>query len=367
MDVDNMNPTQEGKPNPNRGYTRRITWRWLPKPLCHTMLALLLVCGGLFPKAAATSTTEITSLIPIGHTVGIKMSAEGVLVVRLNEVKTPEGTACPAREAGLEEGDMILSISGVEVDSNDTLQKQIALSEGQAVEILVLRDGTEQTITAQPCADESGVYRIGVLARDSMAGIGTLTYVDPETGAYGSLGHGICESETGVLMPLKDGSLLYSVVSSVQSGQPGEPGALQGEFSEQELGTITENTESGIFGVLLDDSLYDTLESIPVAGENEVKTGDATILANIAGDTVQEYSVQIMKVYPSNDEYGRSMMLRVTDEELLSQTGGIVQGMSGSPVLQDGKIVGAITHVLVNDPACGYAISIQRMIQEMIN
>ncbi|MDY3617924.1 SpoIVB peptidase [Agathobaculum sp.] len=327
-------------------------------------ISLILTLTMLFSAQAA----EITSLIPIGHTVGIKMSADGVLVVRFNEVQTPDGPVCPARDAGLSEGDLIISVNGTAIDSNDALQKQIALSGGQPVALVVERDGGEQTITATPKADENGVYRIGVLARDSMAGIGTLTYVDPETGAYGSLGHGICESETGVLLPLKEGSLLYSVVGAVQKGKIGEPGALQGEFQgESSLGSVNENTESGIFGTLTDTSLYDSLESVPVAQASEIKVGDAEILANVEGDTVQHYAVQVVKIYPENDEYGRGMMLRVTDPELLEKTGGIVQGMSGSPVLQNGKLIGAVTHVLVNDPTCGYAINIGRMIDEMTN
>ena len=327
-------------------------------------ISLLLTLAMLVSAQAA----EISSLIPIGHTVGIQMSAEGVLVVQLSDVQTTDGALCPARDAGVAEGDMIVRVNGTQVSSNDDLQEQIALSGGQPVELELVRDGVSQTVTVAPCADEDGVYRIGVLARDSMAGIGTLTYVDPETGEYGSLGHGICDSETGVLLPLKEGSLLYSVVGSVQRGEAGEPGALQGEFvTDSALGTVEENTESGIFGTMTDSSLYASLESVPVASDDEIQTGDAEILSNVEGDTVERYSVQVVKVYPADDEYGRGMMLRVTDQELLDKTGGIVQGMSGSPVLQNGKIIGAVTHVLVNDPTCGYAISIGRMLEEMTN
>lgn len=327
-------------------------------------ISLCLTMAMVFSAQAA----DITSLIPIGHTVGIKMSAQGVLVVRLSEVTTTSGAASPARDAGLSEGDMIVSINGAAVDSNDALQKQIALSAGQPVTMVISRDGSEKTIAVTPCADENGVYRIGVLARDSMAGIGTMTYVDPETGKFGSLGHAICESETGVLLPLKEGSVLYSVVGSVQRGAVGEPGALQGKFnSEQELGTVTENTQSGIFGTLSDDTLYKSLASVPVATRDEIQIGDAEILSNVEGDTVERFSVQVVKLYPEDDEYGRGMMLRVTDDKLIEKTGGIVQGMSGSPVMQNGKIIGAVTHVLVNDPTCGYAIGIEKMIEEMTN
>ena len=154
----------------------------------------------------------------------------------------------------------------------------------------------------------------------------------------------------------------------MQRGEVGEPGALQGEFqSDVPLGTVNENTESGIFGTLTDSSLYSSLESVPVAAADEIKVGEAEILANVEGDKVQSYSVQVVKIYPQDDEYGRGMMLRVTDQALLEKTGGIVQGMSGSPVLQNGKIIGAVTHVMVNDPTCGYAIGIERMLEEMTN
>lgn len=318
----------------------------------------------LWTPAGAAQTQAV---IPIGHTVGIRMSAEGVLVVRLTDVRTADGTVSPARDAGVDEGDLIVAVNGEPVDSNDALQQQIAQSGGSAVTLTVERENSQKTLSVTPCADETGVYRIGVLARDSMAGIGTLTYVDPETGAYGSLGHGICESETGVLLPLREGSLLNSVVSSVQRGAVGEPGALQGEFAAGQAGTVTENTASGIFGTLTDSSLYREGQTVPVATADEIKIGPATILANVAGDQVNEYAVEVVKVYPADDEYGRGMMLRVTDPTLLEQTGGIVQGMSGSPVLQNGKIIGAVTHVLVSDPSCGYAIGIEAMLDEMEN
>ena len=186
-----------------------------------------------------------------------------------------------------------------------------------------------------------------MLARDSLAGIGTLTYVDPQTGAFGSLGHGICDSETGVLLPLQEGTIIHSTVSSVQRGKAGEPGSLQGEFStEKPLGTVAQNTESGIFGTITDDSLYGELQCVPVASADEIKIGDAEILSNVDGDSVQRYSVQIVKLYPANDEYGR----------------GIVQGMSGSPILQNGKLIGAVTHVLVDNPMEGYGISMEKML-----
>ena len=324
-----------------------------------SLSALLLLFAVTFSAQAA----KLTSVVPIGHTAGIKMQSEGVLIVQLTEVQCGDGPHSPAKDAGVQPGDLLLRADSTALHSNDDLQKQVALSAGNPLELTLSRENSTKTVTVTPCKDKTGAYRIGVLTRDSMAGIGTLTYVDPETGAFGSLGHSICDSETGVLLPLQEGSLVYSTVTAVQRGKTGNPGALQGEFvPERTLGTIADNTECGIFGTMTDDSLYRSLQSVPVASADEIRLGSAEILSNVDGDTVQRYSVQIVKVYPADDEYGRGMMLRVTDPQLVEKTGGIVQGMSGSPILQNGKIIGAVTHVLVDDPLSGYGITIEKMI-----
>ena len=237
-----------------------------------SVIALLL----LFAVTVSAQAAKITSVIPIGHTVGIQMQADGVLIVRLTEVQVADGTHAPAGDSGLKEVDLLQKAGETALHTNDDLHRQAALSDGKPIRLTFLRENSEKTVTVTPCRDKNGVYRIGVLARDSIAGIGTLTYVDPETGAFGSLGHGICDSETGVLLPLQEGSLIRSVVSDVQRGQSGEPGSLQGEFStEKTLGTVDENTERGIFGTMTDDSLYRTLQSIPVASADEIQTGRA--------------------------------------------------------------------------------------------
>ena len=324
-----------------------------------TASALFLLFAVTFSAQAA----KIAELVPVGHTVGIKMQAEGVLIVQLTEVQGTDGPHSPAREAGVQEGDLLLKANGTALHANDELQKQVALSAGHPVELTLERDGSQKTVSVTPCKDKTGAWRIGVLARDSMAGIGTLTCVDPSTRAFGSLGHGICDSETGVLLPLQEGSIIRSTVSGVQRGKAGEPGALQGDFSsEKVLGTVADNTECGIFGTMTDDSLYRELQTVPAVTADEIRLGEAEILSNVAGDTVQRYSVQIVKVYPADDEFGRGMMLRVTDPALIEKTGGIVQGMSGSPILQNGRLIGAVTHVLVDQPLEGYGISIEKML-----
>lgn len=307
-------------------------------------------------------------VIPMGRTVGIRMTSDCVLVTRLISVETIEGSVSPAQSAGVREGDLIREIGGEAISSNDVLQKVVSLSGGQPLSVRCEQDGQTRVLTVTPARDRDGVYRIGVIARDSIAGIGTVTYVDPETGDYGSLGHGICDADTGVLIPLGSGGLMESSVESVQRGTAGDPGALQGEFHpEHEVGTVRENTETGIFGQFTDPAYYDSLETMPVAHEDEVQLGKAEILSNVSGQDVERYDVEIVKIFDEENAYGRSMMVRVTDDRLLEATGGIVQGMSGSPLIQNNKLVGAVTHVLVNDPTRGYAVMIDAMLEEMEN
>lgn len=291
------------------------------------------------------------------------------MVVRLSGVQTAQGTTVyPAKDAGLKEGDMLLTADGTKIDSNESLQKAVSAMQGDTLTLEIKREEQSQTIKVTPATDTSGHKKIGVMVRDSMAGIGTITYVDPETGAYGSLGHGICDTETGVLLPMSEGTVTEAEVSDVKRGTSGDPGELHGSFGTSgSMGTVTENTVSGIYGVLTDDTYYKTLKSMPVATIDEIKVGQATILCNVEGDDVCSYTVQVTKVFEQPDELGRCMLLEVTDQTLLQKTGGIVQGMSGSPVIQNGKIIGAVTHVLVNDPTRGYAIFIEKMLDEMTN
>ena len=227
------------------------------------------------------------------------------------------------------------------------------------------RDGKQLQVTAQAVqCSADGQYKLGAWIRDSMAGIGTMTYYDPGTGVFGALGHGINDVDTALLMPLQSGNIMYSEVTDVKKGESGAPGELHGAFQvDRDLGTLSANTAGGVFGTLTDKSLTAGHTAMEVASRQQVHTGKATILTNIAGDTVEEYEVEIMRVYPAGSEDTRDLMIKVTDPVLLAATGGIVQGMSGSPVLQDGKVVGAVTHVLVNDPTRGYGILMERMLE----
>lgn len=323
-------------------------------------MALSLTMG-----AAAAAVTEV---IPIGRTAGIRMESDGLMVEAVESVNTAQGQAAPAKQAGLQAGDIVLRVDGDKVANGQELQKKVSLSAGKSMQLSVRREGGDVTLSCTAVQDKTGMYRLGVTVRDSVIGIGTITYVDPQTGRYGSLGHGICSGETGILVPLRRGNLMESSVRGVIKGIAGTPGSLQGDFNtQQDMGTVAQNTVTGIFGVLEDKQYYAGKQSVPVAKAAEIKTGGAVILSNVSGEQVREYTCEVLKVYGKGGEYDRCMTIRITDPALLSQTGGIVQGMSGSPILQNGKVIGAVTHVLVNDPTRGYGVQIEKMLEEMEN
>ena len=313
-------------------------------------LAALLACSASVAMAA-----EVTPrmLVPVGHTVGIKLFSKGVVVVKLSDGGTP------ARTCGLRTGDVIIQCGGSTVTSSEQFQSLLQTCGGTA-ELEVRRNGNSVTLSVEPERNDQGVYCIGAWIRDSMAGIGTMTYYDPATATFGALGHGITDVDTAQLMPFSNGSILPSTVKAVKKGEAGSAGELRGDFDlTGDLGDLYANTASGVFGTLDGDYAPAQAQAVPTG---EPETGAAVIRSNIRGDEVREYTVEILKTVP-NSRDGRDMVLSVTDPELIEATGGIVQGMSGSPILQNGKLVGAVTHVLLNDPTRGYGISIETMLK----
>lgn len=319
------------------------------------------------PAYAAVSSAESASgqpraLVPLGRAVGVKLFSDGLLVVNLSESVTEDGAASPARQCGIRTGDVLLELNDEELKSTEQLQTALQKNGAQSVSLTVKRGAKTLSLEATPESGADGVYRLGAWVRDSMAGIGTMTYYDPQTGAFGALGHGITDVDTAQLMPISSGALMYADVASVKKGHSGTPGELTGDFKPaQELGELTCNSSSGIFGTLRDTFMVSG-EALEVARREEVKCGNAVILSNIRGDEVEEFFIKITKIMENKDG-GRDMLIRVTDKRLLSATGGIVQGMSGSPILQNGKLVGAVTHVLVSDPTKGYAILMEHMLE----
>ena len=336
---------------------------WGAAALLQLMLAVFLVFALLLPLPALAAAPE--RLVPVGRAVGIKLFSDGVVVVGTSEVATGRGKVNPAKECGLREGDVITHINSTEVDSIEEVTALLQELEGQPMSIRAVRRDRQVQLTARAvfCPAE-GAYKLGAWIRDSMAGIGTVTYCDPATGAFGALGHGINDVDTALLMPLERGSILYATVAGVKKGAVGAPGQLKGAFDGlTTLGSLTANTDGGVFGSLADGGGWVSGEAVEVAARGQAHTGSAVILSNIAGDSVEAYTVEITKVFRKSEGDCRDYMLTVTDQRLLDATGGIVQGMSGSPILQNGKLVGAVTHVLLNDPTKGYGIFIENMLK----
>ena len=327
--------------------TAEVVFRWL----------------GLVPVRTMTVTVqEPRILIPGGRSLGVAAQTEGVVVVGSSDLGRKSS---PAYAAGVRAGDVIQSVNGVPVNASEELSRR--LEDGQPVRLGVVRDSEELELDVKPEIDpRDGAYRLGVWVRESTAGVGTLTYYDPETGGYGALGHPITDVDTGILFPVGEGAVYRNTVVGITPGKEGAPGELTGEFFEEEtiLGEIGRNTEVGIFGrggeELGQGGLYP--DGLPVATRSEVREGPAQLLTTVAGSAVRAYDCEIEKVHTYAPSRTRSMVVRITDEELLEKTGGIVQGMSGSPIIQDGKLVGAVTHVLVNDPTRGYGIFIENML-----
>ena len=292
-------------------------------------------------------------LIPVGKVVGLELKDRQVVVVGFDE-KT--GAECLA--AGLRSGDVIQKIDDTAITCPEDIRAALQRSDG-TVELQICRGGEVSSLRISPRITREGP-KLGLYLRHGVTGIGTVTWYDPETGAFGTLGHGVNDSG-GNLLPLESGSVYKARVTSVKKGKIGQPGQLMGTVESPEpVGTLSKNTPQGVFGSC--EKAWEGT-TIPVASAEEIKTGAATILSTVSGDTVREYSVKILKLYPKSRGGGRNLLLKVTDPELLAATGGIVQGMSGSPIIQDGKLIGAVTHVLVNQPDTGYGIFIENMLQ----
>ena len=290
-------------------------------------------------------------LVAVGKAVGIDVKCSGLLVVGFSEES-------PARDCGLHRGDRILRVDGQPVEEPDELRAM--LQDKTQVTLTADRSGRERSFLVA-LRETGGVKVIGANVKTEMAGIGTITYYDPATDTFGALGHGINDDVTSDLFPVESGFICKATIVSADRGHAGVPGMLQGAFDSGELlGSITENTSCGIFGQMYQAPAG---EMIPVAGCGEIRTGPAEVLCNVEGDRVERFSVEIRRIYPIDDGMGRNMMLKVTDPRLMEKTGGIVQGMSGSPILQDGKLIGAVTHVLISDPCVGYGIFIETMLE----
>ncbi len=300
---------------------------------------------------------------PLGSAFGIKLYTDGVMIVRTDAVETEGGPVSPAQKAGLRAGDMILSVDAEAVRSNAQIASLFLESGGKPMRIRVQRESVvfETQLTAAKSASD-GKYRAGIWVRDSSAGIGTLTFAVPQYGMFAGLGHAVCDVDTGKRMPLHGGEAVDVQIRGSFKGRGGEPGELCGVFAKRTIGKLTDNTESGIYGTYAQSASNALL---PVAMYYEVQEGAATILAEVDDAGAREYDVQITKLFKNPDAMQKNLIVKVTDPDLIEKTGGIVQGMSGSPILQNGMIVGAVTHVFIQDSLQGFGIYAQTMLQEM--
>ncbi len=305
-------------------------------------------------------------VVPGGCAFGIKMHTDGVLVVGLSDIQKGTQNLNPAKDAGLKVGDIIKDINEMPINRNTDIARLIAQSNGEEVKITGVRGDMEMDFYLKPIqSDYDGGYKAGIWVRDSSAGIGTMTYYDPDSLSFGGLGHAICDIDTGEPMPLFSGEIVDVNISGVHIGQSGKPGELKGTFvGEEPLGALYTNSEAGIFGVL--NTPIHEIEPIPMALKQEIVPGPATILSTVSGNKPESFDILIEKVNYADTTPTKNMVIKVVDERLLSISGGIVQGMSGSPILQDGRLVGAVTHVFVNDPTRGYGIFAENM-QKILN
>lgn len=313
-------------------------------------------------KTVRTVNVETRSVQVCGTPFGAKMFSDGALVVAFSDQYTNLGTENPAKEAGLKLGDLIVSAGGHAVRSNEELTQAITDAAGNAIPVVYRRDGVQHTTMLTPVQDVStGAYRAGLWVRDSSAGIGTMTFLDPLNGTFAGLGHAISDTDTGADITLLSGEIVPVVITGCVSGTAGSPGELRGEFSAAAAGTVLANDSTGVYGEYLAAM---SGQSCPMMQPQEIALGDAEIWTTISGSTPRAYSVRIEQVNMTSSDPNRNLLVKVTDPELLAATGGIVRGMSGSPIVQSGRLVGAVTHVLVNDPTRGYGIFATTMLEK---
>ena len=315
-------------------------------------------------KEVNVSTVKNAKVVPLGNIIGIKLYSNGVLVIGMTEVEGKK----PYENTGIKEGDLITTVDNVTVTTTEELIKCVNNSQGKLVKIKYIREGTEYVTDIEPVKTKEDKYKIGLWVRDGACGIGTATYYDPGTGKIATLGHGIVDRDTDKLITIESGKLLTSTITKIKKGEKGNPGEIKGIINDnQTIGSINLNTDFGIYGNLKEINTLgiDKNNSLEIALKNEIKTGEATILLALEDEIRKEYKIEIKKIYKNNTEDNKSMLIEITDEKLIEKTGGIIQGMSGAPIIQNGKFIGAITHVLVNNPLQGYAVFGEIMIKQM--
>ncbi len=313
-----------------------------------------------FTKASVEVVDEMQVAV-LGNTFGMKIYTEGVLVIDITDVKTENGLKNPAKDAGIKVGDYIQSVNGIKVSTNEDLSEIVAASGGELLKFVIMRNNTKIHISCRAAySEETKSYKIGIWIKDSSAGVGTLTFYSPALDVVSGLGHGISDSDTGTILEINSGEIVEADIISIEKGKTGSPGKLNGQLSFKTLGNIVYNCECGVYSKA--SAKIDTSNMCEIALKNEVKNGKAQILCSVEGEP-KYYDCTVRIRSSELHSNTQNMIITVTDKKLLSLTGGIVQGMSGSPIIQNGKLIGAVTHVLVDDPAKGYGIFAENMLE----
>lgn len=318
-------------------------------------------------KDINVSVIPTTTVIPVGKAIGMKLYTKGVLVVGMSEIENEERIKeKPYENSGIEEGDSIIAINNEEINTTDELIQQVNNSNGESLKIKYVKDDKILETSIVPVKTKED-YKIGLWVRDAAAGIGTLTFYEPSTNMFMSLGHGIIDIDTEEIVDISRGELVTANILSIIKGEKNKPGEIKGSITKGvAIGDIYKNTKMGVYGNVKNRQYIDTTyNEMEVAERSEIKTGKATILCQLDSGAPQEYQIEIERIYSNNNMDNKSMLIKITDEELLNKTGGIIQGMSGAPIMQNGKFIGAVTNVLVKDPTKGYAIFGDLLIKQM--
>ena len=318
---------------------------------------------GVIPfSTASVQVVDELEVAVLGAPFGMRIYTEGVLVINTSEVKTENGNINVAKKAGIKKGDYILSVNKKSISTNEDLSEMVESSNGEVLEFLILRDKKKITLSVKPeISNETGTYKIGIWIKDSSAGIGMLTFYSPATETVCGLGHGICDDETGALLKLNSGEMVSAEIISIEKGEVGAPGQLKGKFGFKKIGGIKLNSNGGVYAALDGDIKLSRV--CEVALKQEIENGKAQILCTVDDNGPKLYDCIVEVRTASFLAKTQNMVITVTDKALLEKTGGIVQGMSGSPIIQNGKLIGAVTHVLVDDPTKGYAIFAENMLE----
>ena len=322
---------------------------------------------GVTVKEISVNTMEEPEVVVLGNVIGMKLYTKGVLVVGMSEIYGQDSVSYkPYENTGIQEGDTIIEVNNNAICSTDELINCINESKGKTIKLTYVHNEEKKEVSITPVETDINSYKIGLWVRDTAAGVGTATFYDKTSNKIAALGHGILDADTEELIDVSTGELTTADIVSVIKGESGNAGKIQGVIEKQtEIGKIIKNTSFGVFARTTNHSIIDYKKTMKIALRNEIKIGEATLLCSLDSNEIKEYKVQIEKIYVDNNVNNKSMLIKINDKELIDKTGGIIQGMSGSPIIQNNKLIGALTHVLVQEPTKGYAIFADLMVKQM--